>query len=137
MRNGLHVLMVVLLAASTSTSTALAGGKEIVANSKSAGRFSEKQTLALLSRELAKSSDQLMGTENKGLCGKSPEELQQLLRAVHAQMDARKLDDKKTDKILKKFKTCDSGCIKSLCKSKTFKKLDSEKETYGSAKDGV
>lgn len=93
--------------------------------------------LVLLSREIAKSSDNHFGKKTKGFCGKTAEEMQQLLRAIQAKMDQQKIASEEVDKVLAENKKCGKACAKALCASKTFKKLDSEKGNYGSTSDGV
>ncbi len=97
----------------------------------------DNKDLILLSREVAISSDKIFGKKRKGLCGKNSEELQQILRATQAKIDQQKISMADLNKMIFETKECGKACVKRLCKSKTFQKLDSEKEKYGSSKDGV
>lgn len=134
----MHLIRFLTVVSLMCGSLSWAGGQEDPVPRQGSGfEFSENEVLVLLSRELAFSSDKVFGTKKKGMCGKTAEELQQILRAVQAEMDQRKIPESESGPILKKKKKCNLTCKKVICGSEIFKKLDAEKDKYGSAADGV
>ncbi len=136
-----HILLSMTLGLVSCTSNTITAKESVVAPatvvSIAPDLDIDNKDLILISREVAKSSDQVFGKKKKGLCGKSSEELQQILRATQAKIDQQQITPADLEKMIFETKKCGKACAKALCKSKTFQKLDSEKEKYGSSNDGV
>lgn len=98
--------------------------------------FSELDIMALLNRELALSSDRVMGTSNKGFCGQDFNSLGQLLRALRASLDFSGITQEEIQVVLVKFPVCDEVCEKKVCESNYFKDLVERRDNYGSPEDG-
>lgn len=98
--------------------------------------LSELDVMALLNRELALSSDRVMGTSNKGFCGQDFHSLGQLLRALRSSLDFSGITQEEIQVVLVKFPLCDEACEKKVCESNYFKDLVARKDKYGSPEDG-